>query len=183
MLVDVKKPEHPLDGLWLHSRGYVLNNELLSKEIRKRTLVETGLKLTEIDDFWILAKGEFPLYSWEELVKLSIKILSSEMTRLTCMTMWSKELPEVDFNSLEPIDLPVHEIKVSKNIKVTCNWVNYHNNEAEFLNKFRFYGENTSEPAMGTWLHWIAFATQILSSENTNRVCPKLYCREIGFVC
>lgn len=183
MLVDVKKEEHPLDGLWLHGRGYVLSNDMFSTELKKQTLIETGLKLQKVDDFWVPAKGKQPEYTWQELVEFALKILTSEMTRNICMTMWLKEMPKVNIKDIEPLELPIHEVKVARHLNLTASWVDYHNNTSSMLGKFKMYGVNTSEPVQGTWLHWVAFATQILACENTNRVCPEIFCKEVGFIC
>jgi hypothetical protein len=186
MLIDVKKEEHILDGLWLHGRGYVLSNEVFSKEIRNTTLVQTGLKLTEVADFWKPAKGSNPEYSWKELIELSLKILSSDLTKLICHTMYLEKdclNKSFDILDLEPVELPTNIVEVAKCLNLTSTWVDFHNNKQSLLRKFKMYGEDTSLPVFGTWMHWISFATQILSNENTNRSCVSLYCKEVGFVC
>ncbi len=184
MVVDVKNEDHPLEGLWLHQKGYVLSNSLFSKELQKITLQQTGLKLSDVDDFWAPIKGgKNPEFTWVELVDLSIKILSSDMTKLLCHTMALYHEVTFESKSIEPIELPIHQVQVAKRLNFTANWVNYFNNKSELLTKFRMYGENTSEKVEGNWLQWISFATQVLASENTNRCCPQVYCKEIGFLC
>ena len=183
MLIDIKKEGHIFEGLWLHGRGYVLSNELISPELRKKTLAQTGLKLTDVDDFWVPAKGKQPEYSWAELVKLSLKILNSDLTRMLCGTMWIENIPKAAIKDIEPVELPTHDIKVAKNLNLTAYWVDYSTDKGSMINKFRMYGINANEKVEGTWLHWIAFATQILADQNTVHTSQSLYCRELGFTC
>lgn len=184
MLIDVKKEEHILDGLWLHGRGYVLSNDVFSKELRNTTLVQTGLKLTEVADFWKPAKGSNPEYSWKELIELSLKILSSDVTKLICHTMYLSEIPAVDVLDVEPVNLPNYRVEAAKMLNVTSTWVDFHNPKVQsLLGKFKMYGVDTGDSVYGTWMHWISFATQILSNENTKICCEAVYCKEIGFVC
>lgn len=178
MKVEIHNPDSPFNGLWLNDVNYVLNKELIPHEVVKATITKVGLKQIG-NDIWTPVKGGVSDWSWDELVNLSLKILHGEMTRLVCLPMFLDEIPKFEMKKTEAMDLPTHQISNDKKITCSCAWKNWHTDKQEMLPKFRFYAKDTQDPAIGTWLHWIVFATKVLSDQNTYRIAPTVYSKEI----
>lgn len=175
MKVEINIPESPYDGLWVVGEGYILHNDVFTKEL-KQDAIKIGLMCVGNDIWKPMVKVVDS--SWKELVEFSLMILHSQNTRLFCNPMWLSKIPEFEIKDLEPTDLSTHSVRNTKKINLNCSWTHL-NGKTEMLNKFRFSSPDPQEPALGSWLHWVAFATKILSDDNTRIVCEALYCKEL----
>ena len=181
MKLDIKNSESPFFGMWLLEKDYCLHNDLFSADLKKKTLIQTGLKLSSVNGFWIHSKSPNPEMSWNQLITFALKILNSEATRLLCNSMWLDEILKKDIANIEPIELPIHSIRVTKRMNVSASWHNVGTDTTTMLTKYKMFGVDTREGIEGTWIHWIAFAAKILSSQNTNVSSPELFCKEMEF--
>lgn len=177
MNVNIDDTQSPYFGLWLNDTNYVLNNELFENNNSvMNNMKSIGFKNIG-DDVWCLSEPED--LSWKQLITLSLKILNSELTRLICLSMYLEEVPNNDIIDVKTIDLPKHEINNNKLIHCTCSWVNEGKKQSyELLSGFRLH-DGRGNVAKGSWLHWIIFATKILSSENTEKSNRVYYCNEL----
>ena len=178
MIIEIHKQDSPYDGLWLNEMNYMLIRSALPDKAVKDA-IKIGLVMIA-DDVWTLARGGTSDWSWEDMVQLSVDILNSEMTHLFRFSMWlGGETHKVISKKIETTELPNHQVSNGRKIYASCAWKNWRNDKQEMLGVFRFSSKDTQEPAIGTWLHWIHFATKVLANKNTLLVAPKYYCREI----
>lgn len=177
MLFEIKEKESPFNGLWLFEKAYSLSDNAFTEELKRAVLKQTGLKYGSLPDWWVSAKGDNPKYSWKGLIELALKILNSDATETFVHTLWLPEIPKFEIKDMEPSELPRHSVSGSKRVNASAE--NWHNNRVTMDSKFRLYGSESGTCVEGTWLHWVTFACNILSSENTKICCPELYCPEL----
>lgn len=182
MLLEIKEEGSIYKGLWAWDKRYSIDNELFTPEFLKNQLKQTGMKLLNLNDWWTPLKGgDQPEYSWKELIILSLKIMNSDATRLLFGSMHLGEIPEgLEIKDLSPIDLPNQSVSGAKRVNADANWFDYGTNEQKLLGKFKLSGKDMSCQVEGSWLHWLALATIVLSNENTKLCCPQAYCRDLS---
>lgn len=195
---------YPLGDLYSWDEHYSLHEDSFSKEIRKNILQKTKLSCSDCDDWWFFEDNHNPIFSWKELIVLSIQILRTKATRLFMKHLYvekdyrpkfleySENLPEGYISGAKRINAISGEYKDFNHTHMNIlESLQYFGNggKPEFkevkldTNMFRLSGKDESCWVEGSWNQWCMFACNVLASKNTEIVCPELYAPKLTNNC
>lgn len=160
----------------------------LQDDIREATSLEQG----SLGDWWIFEPDSNPILSWHDLIRLSLGILHCRATKLLVHNLYLDNLPSYDIHhDAKPT---VKYVSGAKRVNAaTGDFTDYSaftgmaglfNPDKDLSHApvvknpddmFRLYGKDESCMVEGTWFDWVAFACNVLASENTKLVAPDLY--------
>ena len=207
----VKKQEQPTDitnplfkgmySLFMFGALYNLSDDLFTVEIKAGVKALTGLEYGgSMDDWWVFPDTKEmnfgnPVFSWPDLIKLSLSILNCRLTSLVCKNLHLETmLKGITFKEVS--ELPHTGVSGAKRVNACAgDYTDYHYGLTSMQsfaaqlrgaepapkkitlpnNMFRLHGKDRSCVVEGTWLHWVCFACNVLASENTKLVCPEVY--------
>lgn len=194
-MIEFSKKDHPLSGLWLWSVSYSMGNEAFSERIRNDIKKKTTMEIGNLDDWWVFPDdNENPIFTWPELIMLSLNILNCEATRIFVDSLYVKHIPKLNFK--EVTNLINTAASGAKRVNANAGDYTDHSGgykgEEFFLaqmsgkeikpkevkmeaTKFRLSGKDESCVVEGTWLDWVMFACNVLADANTKQVCPEIY--------
>jgi hypothetical protein len=160
----------------------------LDEDIREATGLERGT----LGDWWVFEPNGNPILSWHDLIRLSLGILHCRATKLLVHNLHLNHLPNYDIHP-DP-KLKSKYVSGAKRVNaVSGDYTDYsaYTGLAGLMNPdkdisqapvvsnsddmFRLHGKDESCCVEGTWFDWVAFACNVLASENTKIVAPALY--------
>lgn len=160
----------------------------LDDDIRKATGLERGT----LGDWWVFEPQGNPILNWHDLIRLSLGILHCRATKLLVHNLYLDHLPSYDIN--HDAKLVSKYVSGAKRVNAAAGeYTDYSaytgiaglfNPDKDLSNApvvnnpddmFRLHGKDEGCCVEGTWFDWVAFACNILGSENTKAVAPALY--------
>lgn len=169
-------------------------DESIFDELKLETdiLEATGLERGTLGDWWVFEPHGNPILSWEDLIKLALGILHCRATKLLVHNLYLEHIYPYDIKP--DAKLTSKYVSGAKRVNASAGeYTDYsaHTGLAGLLNPdkdlsnapvvknpdnmFRLSGKDESCVVEGTWFDWVAFACNVLASENTKLAAPELY--------
>lgn len=152
----------------------------------------TGLVRGTLGDWWVFEPQGNPIYNWSDMIMLALAILHCRATKLLVHNLYLDHNP--NFEPQEVEKLPVGYVSGAKRVNARSGDFTDYSAYTGFAgllnpdkdisnaplvknpdNMFRFHGKDEGCCVEGTWFDWVAFACNVLASENTKAVAPELY--------
>jgi len=144
----------------------------LIDDVEKKTILELG----GMSDWWVSSKDDKPKMTIIEVINFALSILNCEMTKFFMRTMYIESIPEIEVPEIE--SFPVISFRGSK--RVHCLPIKAYENESYIdplviSDLFIFYGKEESCCVEGSWLDWVCFAGNVLSSDFVKTYLTDIY--------
>lgn len=175
---------------------YNLDNEIFDElKLDADITKATGLVRGTLGDWWVFEPDSNPILNWQALIRLSLGILHCRATKLLVHNLYLDHMPELNaLNTNVVHELPSKYVSGAKRVNAAAGeFTDYSaytglaglfNPDKNLENApvvknpddmFRLHGKDESCCVEGTWFDWVAFACNVLGSENTKLVAPELY--------
>lgn len=194
--MEIKNPNYK--GLYTlseyHPDKHVIyhpSEDAFSDSMQAEIFEKTGLKIS-CWDWWTFQGADNPVFRWEELMRLSLAILSCKATKHLVSNLFLETIPTFTPSNA---DLPQDYVRGAKRVNFSRG--DYHDytgavgllglmnpNREEIFNNppvrstkggWRGSGKEESCSVEGSWVEWVALACNVLSSENTKVAAPEIY--------